>query len=169
MRHLETGAIVGIQYRAAAGKGFRTADWSDADESALVGRVAELDREGADVAVLVEGLADTLAARLAFPGCVVFGAAGAGAMESIAEAVAPRIAEIGGWFLMVPDDDGPGVENTADAVRAAMNAQLRLATVPRDLVGRALVHVVDIGEHHDLADAWRAGWRWCWPRHGGAA
>lgn len=168
MRHLETGAVVGVQYRSAGEKGFRTAEWSDADDSAMVGRVAELDRDGADVAVLVEGLADTIAARLAFPGCVVFGAAGAGAMESIAEAVAPRIAEIGGWFLLMSDDDDTGVLNTVDAVRAAMNAGLRLAPSPGDLVGRDRVHVIDLGEHHDLADAWRAGWRWCWPRHGGA-
>jgi hypothetical protein len=25
------------------------------------------------------------------------------------------------------------------------------------------IDTIDIGAHKDLADAWRAGWRWEWP------
>lgn len=151
IRNLETGVIVGIQYRAPQAKGFRSAVHSATDEGALHGRIAELDRQGVDVAVVVEGLADTLAARLAFPGCAVFGAAGAAQLETITAAVADRIHEIRGYLLLVIDDDDPGVEAGVDAIKAADKLEL-----DRDLL------LVDLGEHHDLADAWAAGWRWTW-------
>ena len=154
MRDLETGAIVGIQYRAAGAKGFRTEPHSDASSSALVGRLTDLDPEGVDVAVIVEGLADTLAARLAFPGCAVFGAAGCDHVETVAAAVAPRAVACRGWLLLAPDDDEPSAENFAAAITTASDAGLVL---DRDLL------LVDLGEHHDLADAWRAGWRHTWP------
>lgn len=153
-RDLATGAVVGIQYRAPNGKGFRSADWSAPDESALAGRIAELDQRGVDVAVVVEGLADTLAARLAFPGCAVFGAAGAGHLENVAAVVAARVKEIRGWMLLVVDDDETGIENGAEAINAAHAVGLEL--------DRTLL-LVDLGEHHDLADAYAAGWRWTWP------
>jgi hypothetical protein len=157
MRSLDTGAIVGIQYRApsAESKDFRTENHSDASSSALVGRLAELDRDGVDVAVIVEGLADTLAARLAFPGCAVFGAAGAGHYATIADAVARRVREVGGWLLLVVDNDETGKDNACRALAAAEAVGLKF---DRDL------HLVDLGEHHDLADAWKAGWRWSWDR-----
>ena len=154
MRALDTGAVVGIQYRAAGGKGFRCAPWSEPDGSALVGRLGELDRNGVDVAVVVEGLADTLSARLAFPGCAVFGAAGAAHFETVATAVGERVKEVGGWMLLVVDDDETGIDNGADAINAVQGVGLEL--------DRSLL-LVDLGEHHDLADAWRAGWRWTWP------
>jgi len=153
-RDLVGGAIVGIQYRASNGKGFRSADWSAPDESALVGRLVELDRDGVDVAVVVEGLADTLAARLAFPSCAVFGAAGAAHLEHVTAVVAARVKEIGGWLLLLIDDDETGIENGADAIVAAQAAGLEL--------DRSLL-LVDLGEHHDLADAYATGWRWTWP------
>lgn len=159
LRSLEAGAIVGIQYRSAGGKGFRMEPWSAPEESALTGRLAELDRQGVDVAVVVEGLADTLAARLAFPGCAVFGAAGVAHVEHVAATVAARVLEIGGWMLLTVDDDEVGIEAAADAIGAAQHAGLVL---DRDL------HLVDLGEYHDLADAHAAGWRWQWP-NGGAA
>lgn len=151
---LDTGAIVGIQYRAPQGKGFRSEPYSAPEESALVGRLAELDRDGVDVAVVVEGLADSLAARLAFSGCAVFGAAGAGNLEHVAANVAKRVHEIGGWMLLTVDDDPVGIDNAADAINAARDAGLVLGTT---------LQLVDLGEHHDLADAYAAGWRWQWP------
>jgi hypothetical protein len=154
MRSLETGAVVGIQYRSIIGKGFRAEPYSEPSSSALGGRIAELDREGVDVAIVVEGLSDTLAARLAWPGCAVFGAAGVDHVEAVMEAVAARAVEIGGWVLLVVDDDEVGIEAGADAIGAAVDAGL--------VLDRTL-HVVDVGNHHDLADAYAAGWRWSWP------
>jgi hypothetical protein len=42
----------------------------------LAGRVADIDPDGVDIAVLVEGMTDSLAALLAFPTCAVVGANG---------------------------------------------------------------------------------------------
>lgn len=153
MRSFETGEVVGIQYRGTDAKRFHSAEWSDANNSALVGRLAELDPNGVDVAVVTEGLADSLAARLAFPSCAVFGAAGAGNLETVAEAVAARVREIGGWMLLTVDDDPAGINAAAEAIIAAQEAGLVL---DRDL------HLVEHGAH-DLADAVQAGWRWQWP------
>ncbi|HET9620248.1 MAG TPA: hypothetical protein VFP84_02700, partial [Kofleriaceae bacterium] len=55
----------------------------------LAGRVTEVDPEGVDVAVLVEGVTDSLAALLAFPGCAVVGANGWRMMPRVAAALAP--------------------------------------------------------------------------------
>lgn len=64
----------------------------------LVGRIGDLDVTGGgpDVAVLVEGLTDTLAGVLAFPGCVVVGANGWYMMPRVATAIAPRLVEARG-------------------------------------------------------------------------
>lgn len=154
LRSLETGATVGIQYRAPHGKDFRSEPYSAPEESALIGRLAELDRDGVDVAVVVEGLADTLAARLAFGGCAAFGAAGAAHLEHVVACVARRVAEIGGWMLLTVDNDPIGIDAAADAINAARDAGLVLG---KDL------QLVDLGEYHDLADAYASGWRWQWP------
>jgi phage/plasmid primase-like uncharacterized protein len=155
---LEMGELVGIQHRRVDGgepkvlcaRGSRIAG------AVLLGRLDDLDDhgEGVDVAVIVEGLADALTAVLAFPGCAVFGAPGANQLESVAAAVAPRVVACRGWLLLVADDDDAGVNGAVAAVRAAQRAGLVL---DRDLL------LVDLGEHHDLADAWRAAWRWHWP------
>jgi hypothetical protein len=155
MRDLATGAVAGVQYRAAFGKGFRSEPYSKADGSALAGCVTDIDPEGVDVAVIVEGLADTLAARLAFGGCAVFGAPGKSHMATIAAAVVPRLVAARGWLLIVPDvDGGAGEFEATRAARVAIEAGLVL---DRDL------HLVDVRPEHDLADAWRGGWRWRWP------
>ncbi|MDQ3366645.1 MAG: hypothetical protein M3680_14570 [Myxococcota bacterium] len=160
MRDLETGAIVGIQYRSAGVKDFRTEPWSDASNSALAGCPADIDPEGTDVAILVEGLSDTLAACIAFPTCAIYGAAGAAHMESIAATLAPRLVAMRGWLLIVVDDDEPGIDAAADAIVVACDAGLE--------VDRSLL-VVDLGTHHDLADAYAAGWRWNWSETTGSA
>lgn len=118
----------------------------------LVGRIAALDTcgEGADVAILVEGVADTLAAVLAFPGCVVLGANGWYQMPRVAAAVEPRLVEARGWLLVGVDDDEQGITGAGDAMHAAVEAGLVL---------RKSVRAIELGPHKDLADAWRAGWR----------
>lgn len=123
----------------------------------LVGKVGDLDvtGEGPDVAVLTEGVADTLAAVLAFEGCTVLGASGAGELRYVAAAIAPRLAEARGWLLVVPHvDGGTGEDYAAAAVVAAERAGLELDRS---------IHLVDVRPHKDLADAWRDGWRWRWP------
>jgi hypothetical protein len=62
LRDLATGAIVGIQYRCLGGDRKPTSEkGSRVAGSALLGRVADIDPDGVDVAILVEGLADTFA------------------------------------------------------------------------------------------------------------
>jgi hypothetical protein len=133
-------------------------------EGTLIGRVSDIDPEGADVAILTEGVTDSLAALLAFPTCVVIGANGCDMMPAVASAVAPRLVAARGCLLITVDDDEQGVEGAGDAMRAAVDAGLVL---------RKSVRAIELGAHHDLADAWRAGWRWTWPdmagKPGGAA
>jgi hypothetical protein len=160
LRDLVTGDVVGVQFRAIGGSEpkVRSASGSRVSGAALVGRVAELDPLGCDVAVVCEGLMDSLTAVVAFPGCAVYGAGGAQQLSGIAAVVAPRIKAIRGLMLLIPQADRPGIEGSAAAVRAAQAAGLEL---DRDLVLVELV--VDRIEHHDLNDAYRAGWRWRWP------
>lgn len=165
LREFATGEICGYQYHlrepAPSGSKSFALKGSRCKGAALCGRLAELDPDGVDVAVIVEGIPDTLTARLAFPSCAVFGAPGANFLEGIASAVADRVREVGGWLLLVADNDDDGVKHGRLAKRAAQAAGLVL---DRDLL------LVDFGEHKDLNDAWRAGWRWEWPgERGGAA
>ncbi len=125
-------------------------------DGTFVGKVGEIDTTGGgpDVAILTEGIADTLAGVLAFPGCIVVGASGADRLKHIAAKIAPRLVEARGWLLVVPHvDGGKGEECAADAVIAAERAGLKLGES---------IHLVDVQPHKDLADAWRAGWRWRW-------
>jgi hypothetical protein len=125
-------------------------------DGTLVGKVGDIDTTGGgpDVAILTEGIADTLAGVLAFPGCVIVGASGADRLKHIAAAIAPRLVEARGWLLVVPHvDGGKGEECAADAVIAAERVGLKLDES---------IHLVDVRPHKDLADAWRDGWRWRW-------
>lgn len=124
-------------------------------DGTLVGKIADLDITGGgpDVAVLVEGIMDSLAAVLAFDGCCVVGANGADRMPCVAAAIAPRIAKARGWLLVVPHVDSKGEDAAAEAVIAAERAGLRLGTS---------IHLVDVKPHKDLADAVQAGWQWRW-------
>jgi hypothetical protein len=155
LRDLVSGAIVGYQHRQVIGDLKLSAPGSQVAGSVLYGRIADLDPDGADVAALVEGLADTLAAHLAFPTCAVFGAAGWRQLGRIAAAIAPRLVEARGWLLIVPHvDGGPGEQGAADAVIAAEDAGLVL---------HKSIRLVDVRPDNDLADAHARGWRWAWP------
>ena len=121
LRDLDTGNIVGVQLRSLdSGKPkllcFRGSQLAG---SALHGRITDLDPDGVDVAVVVEGLADTLAAYLTFAGCAIFGAPGAAQIPAVVTAVAKRVAECRGWLLLTVDDDGVGVNSCVQAILAA--------------------------------------------------
>lgn len=119
----------------------------------LGGRIRDFDTsgKGPDIAVLVEGISDTLAAFLAFPGYVVLGASNWRQMEAIAAAVAPRVVQARGWLLIGVHDDEEGKRGAVRALQAAIAAGLVL---------EKSVDTIDIGAHYDLADAWSAGWQW---------
>ena len=172
LRDLTTGQIVGIQQRnldplkpkLLCFRGSQLAG------SALAGRITDLDPDGVDAAVVVEGLADTLAASLAFAGCAVFGAPGAAQLLAVVTAVAKRVAECRGCLLLVVDGDDVGVNASIQAVLAAEGVGLRLAPSEAGAVKALEIRLVKLGKslddkhHHDLADAWaRSRWRWTWP------
>ena len=173
LRDLDTGAIVGIQHRNHKRDPLKPKllcfRGSQLAGAALHGRLTDLDPDGVDVAVVVEGLADTLAANLAFSGCAIFGAPGAAQLPAVVTAVATRVAECRGSLLLVVDGDAVGINASVQAVLSAETIGLRLA--PDGGVPKASeVRLVRLGKsldgknHHDLADAWaRSRWRWTWP------
>jgi hypothetical protein len=168
LHHLETGAPINIARRQidrepkiltldiarVLGLDDDEVDGTFSTAGSLVGRVTDIDPDGVDVAVIVEGVTDSLAAALAFDTCAIVGASGWYQMPRVAAAVAPRLVEARGWLLVAVDDDAQGVAGAGDAMRAAVEAGLVL---------RKSVRAIELGAHKDLADAWRAGWRWRWP------
>lgn len=177
LRDLANGEAVGIQRRridhvAEGEPRVLSISGSQVTGSCLLGRLADLAPGGADLAVIAEGLVDTLTARLAWPAAAIFGAPGAGQLERVASAIAQRVAAIRGALLIVADADRAGREAAERAIVRAERAGL--LPVPADAQLAALtVRLVDLGvgldgrPHHDLADAWRrSGWRWRWPGGG---
>ncbi|HEX4455692.1 MAG TPA: hypothetical protein VH143_32750 [Kofleriaceae bacterium] len=112
----------------------------------LCGRIQDI---GADDTIVVEGVADTLTAIQLWPAATVLGAAGAGQLAAVVEAAAPAVRTNGGRLVLVPDDDDVGIRCAANAVIAARHAGLVLERT---------IELIDLGEHHDLNDAHRAGW-----------
>ena len=165
---LATGIHTGIQYRMLQGDSKILAHpGSQTAGASLLGRLTHL--EEFRVAVIVEGLADTLVAHLLWPDAVVFGASGAEQLETISAAVSTVVARRRGILLFVPDNDDVGVKNTARAVIAATATGLELTDRVKKS-DEALMQIVDLGfdlndqRHHDLADAWKCSrWRWRWP------
>lgn len=168
LRDLATGEVTGIQYRMLRGDVKLTCQpWSQASGACLLGRVADLEQTR--LAIVVEGLADTLVAHLLWPDASVFGAPGAEQLEAIGSTVGSAVARCRGRLLVVPDDDDVGVKHTTRAVIAATTAGLELVDQLREH-DEAKMQIVDLGlnlagqRHHDLADAWAHGrWRWRWP------
>lgn len=109
-----------------------------------------------DRVVVVEGLVDFLTALQAWPDADVLGAADAGTVPLVAHLAAHHVRASNGRLSIVVHADsradrvGAGERAGAKAVRRAMALGLRL---DRD------VFFVDIGNHGDLNDAFRAGWR----------
>ena len=121
-------------------------------DGSLIGAIADFDSDSVEV-ILTEGVFDTLAAMLIRPTALVLGAHGAGRLEKIANAIAPKVAAINGTLFVVPHaDGGTGEREMAKAVRAAVRAGLA--------VDESLV-LVDVAPHKDLAEAVR-GRTWGW-------
>ena len=168
LHDLATGNLTGIQYRMLRGDSKLLAHpGSQTTGASLLGRLAKL--EEVRVAVIVEGLADTLVARMLWPDAAVFGAAGAEQLEAVGTAVGAVVARRRGVLLIVPDNDDVGVKNTARAVIAATASGLELTDHVKKS-DEAKMQLVDLGfnladqRHHDLADAWKCSrWRWQWP------
>jgi len=80
-------------------------DGSFSTTGSLAGRIESVCTigQGSDIAIIVEGVTDTLASLLVFPGCVVLGANGWRQMPRVAAAVAPRLVETRGWLLVAVD------------------------------------------------------------------
>ena len=114
----------------------------------MVGRLDDIT-DNTDV-ILVEGLFDTLTAKAAWPMAVILGAHGAGNLPKIAALAAPLVKRHRGRLLLTVDADAAGERHSEAAGAAALAAGLVL---DHDLL------IVDIDGHHDLNDAWRAGWR----------
>lgn len=157
LRHLAIGAaVVNVVSRTlppavAAGRPKALGQRGMPTSGVLVGDLDEI-HFGRD-AVVCEGIADSLAAVLAWPFAVVCGAHGAGRLAEVAAEVAARVAETGGRMWLVADDDVTGVKAGAAACQAAIAAGLRLGV---DLM---VLEAVDLDGHHDLAAGWAAGWR----------
>lgn len=177
LHDLATGNLTGIQYRMLSGDAkLLVQPGSQTSGAALLGKITELETKR--VAVIVEGLADTLVAHFLWQDAAVFGAPGAEQLESIAAAVAAVVTKRRGILLIVPDNDpddakkgqaGVGIRCAARAVMAAVTAGLELVDQVRR-TDQAKVHIVDLGRnlgdirHHDLAQAWSTSrWRWRWP------
>ena len=168
LHDLATGNLTGIQYRMLTGDSKLLAHpGSQTSGACLIGRLAKL--EHTRLAVIVEGLADTLVAQMLWPKAAIFGAAGAEQIETIGKAVGVAVAQRRGILLFVADRDDVGIKNTARAVIAATEAGLELVDQLRQS-DEAKMQLVDLGKnladqpHHDLADAWKCSrWRWKWP------
>lgn len=168
LHDLATGNLTGIQYRMLEGDSkLLVQPGSQTVGASLIGRLAKLERTR--LAIIVEGLADTLVAQMLWRDAAVFGAAGAEQLEAIGKAVGAAVAARRGILLIVPDNDDVGVKNTAKAVMAATDGGLELVDSLKQS-DEAKMQLVDIGRnladqrHHDLADAWKCSrWRWKWP------
>ena len=176
LHDLATGNLTGIQYRMLSGDSkLLVQPGSQTSGASLIGRIAKL--EHTRLAVIVEGLADTLVAQMLWPKAAVFGAAGAGQLEAIGKAVGAAVAQRRGILLIVPDNDpddqkgqaGAGIHGAACAIIAAIGAGLEEVDQLRES-DEAKMQIVDLGRnladqrHHDLADAWKCSrWRWRWP------
>jgi hypothetical protein len=114
----------------------------------LLGRLGDIRRGG--VAVLTEGVADTITSVLAWPGAIPLGAHGACNLPAVAKAAARRCVEVDARMVLCPHDDRTGHDAALDAVRAAVSAGLS--------VQRGTLVIVKHGAK-DLNDAWRGGWR----------
>lgn len=147
--HTADGRIVSVVRRRAPGAEPRFLGSTGCPTAGTFVDALPAIASGRDV-VLVEGMFDSLTARLAWPEAVVLGAHGAGNVEKIGAAAAKRVKLAGARLVLVPHRDEAGATAMAAAGLAAHAAGLRL----RD----GTLAVIDSGAK-DLNDAWRDGWR----------
>lgn len=106
--------------------------------------------DGTRQVVIVEGVFDSLTARILWPDSIVLGAHGAGNLGKIATAALPLIVAGKTSLTIVPHADNAGIKTMLDVGTQAIQAGLRQHN-------RTLM-IINHG-HKDLNDAWQAGWR----------
>lgn len=94
--------------------------------------------------VVVEGLADFLAARLRWPDRLVFGADGCDCLPHVARMLALVAVDRG--LVLVPHRDAAGIGAVERATVAATAAG----------ISADAIEIFDVAPHGDLADLWRA-------------
>lgn len=114
----------------------------------LVGSVTQIE-SGRD-AVVLEGVFDSITARLAWHHAAILGAHAAGNLPKVVQVAAPIVVAKRGRMLIVPHRDRRGLEVAREAGVIAIEAGLSLR--------KGTLAIVDHG-HKDLNDAWKAGWR----------
>lgn len=98
---------------------------------------------------VVEGVVDSLTARLAWPDAIVLGVNGAGAIAKTVESIIGRVRIARCRLFLVPHDDEEGIRATTRAGQIALAAGLDLGET---------LHVVALPAK-DLNAAWSSGWR----------
>lgn len=119
-------------------------------EGTLIGSATGLAK-GARV-YMPEGIFDSLTAAQQWPDATVLGAHSVGEIVRIAEYISPRLRDLGGSLVIVPDADDIGRLRACQACEAAIDAGLEYGT------GWFTIEPGAAG-HHDLNDAIRAEWR----------
>jgi phage/plasmid primase-like uncharacterized protein len=149
------GQVINVVCRriAPADDGNKISGLRDAPSLGTLGRSVDQVEPGRLV-VIAEGVADTLAASLTWPGAVVLGAHGAGNMPAIGEVLAKRARRPLGEVRIVPHHDKPTASAPQGVGRQAAE-RTRAELLEGDVPGVELLEL----EHKDLADAYRAGWR----------
>ncbi len=144
------GNVINVVRRRVAGEPKVRGLKDCATAGTLVGRISTI-LPGRAV-VITEGVADSLAAVLAWPDAVVLGAHGASNLDVIGLVLSKLAPQ--SLVTIVPHRDAPnpqhplgvGLECATKAACWMINAKMPTT-------------MIDLAPHKDLADAWAAGWR----------
>lgn len=114
----------------------------------FINAVCEIDSDR-DV-VIVEGVFDSITARLAWPEARIVGTHCGGNLAKVASFAVPAVIKAKARLLVVPHQDKAGYREATAACAIAIDAGLSIA--------RGTLRIVKHPEK-DLNDAWRLGWR----------
>lgn len=114
----------------------------------FINSVCEIE-PGRDV-VLVEGVFDSITARIAWQHSIVLGVHCGGNLAKVAVDAVPAVVHVGTRLLIVPHQDKAGFREAEAAGAIAISAGLS--------IGKGTLQVIKHPKK-DLNDAWRSGWR----------